>query len=104
MSSNGFLQETELLSLPYPAAGLTRTWQRYQLRTDVSGRLLLQAVGGGSGVLLLLNHSFWACSVAAISFRKPGGKLQTLLFLRYEQRPDCWRRARVRWRLLGQPE
>ena len=98
MSSNGFLREIKLLSLP-----AVTDWRggrfmcRFQLGVNANGDWSLWDEGCSRPVLLLPHRSFWAASFAALSLQQTDSKVVILWFWRTDQNSGVWRRARVRF-------
>jgi hypothetical protein len=93
---NGFLRETELISLPtYTSNAIGRVFQRHRLALGPKGFRLLGSGNSRLRVLWLPHRSYWTTRFAAISLRQADSKLRVLWFLRCEQVPDAWRRASV---------
>jgi hypothetical protein len=94
MSSNCFLLEIKLLSLP---AYNGRSLRRSKLSVDANGQWSVWGEAAFQPVLLLPHRSFWTRSFAALSLQYADSKVVVLCFWRKDQLPDVWRRARVRF-------
>jgi hypothetical protein len=102
---NGFLRETELISLQaYTSDATGGVFRRYRLALGPQGFCLLGNRNSRLCMVWLPHRSYWTTRIAAISLRQTiahsNAKLRVLWFLRGEQAPDGWRRASV---LLGHP-
>jgi hypothetical protein len=96
MSSNGFLREIKLLSLPAFNGWYTgRFLRRFQLSVNSNGAWSLWDEASSRPVLLLRHRSLWVTSFAAISLQQADSSVVVLYFWRKDQKPWVWRRARV---------
>jgi len=97
MSSNGFLQEIELLSLPRCLSGHSDSrLRRFRLAVNAAGEWYLADGDDSLPVLLLPHRSYWSTRFAGLSLQQPDCKPIVLWFKSAEQQLGAWRRARVR--------
>jgi hypothetical protein len=98
MSSNAFLQPIRLISMPQPKrVGVSLSWRRTELLFAGSGDCFLRSDGGLEWVAVLRDRCIWLRHLAGLSVRDANQRVAVLWFLRWEQRPEGWRRARVRF-------
>ena len=97
MSSNGFLQEIELLSLPRCLSMCSDSrLRRFRLTVNAAGEWYLHDGADSLPVLLLPHRSYWTTRFAGISLQQLDCKPIVLWFKATEQPLGSWRRARVR--------